>query len=364
MRHPLHALCPYFAMFPEQFVQRQLLAYSQPGDLVLDPFAGRGTTLFESILNNRRAIGTDINPVAACVSAAKIDAPKQYQILERIAALETEANRTKRTRRSPNQFFDICYHPNTLQDILFLRQKLDWRRDRIDQFIAALVLGALHGESHRSQLCLSNRMPRTISTKPAYSIRWWARHGYIAPSRRTFDVLRDATRMRYKLPPPKIRGKMKLSDARRCGKAYKQYHGQVALVVTSPPYIDVTDYAEDQWLRLWFLGGDPEPKSRINRDDRYSNEDDYWHFLTEVWSGCAPLLAKNSRIVVRIGGKVSAEELFEGVSDSLREGLQDCGLKIRERYRHSSVNQKRQTNVFRPGTSDDRAEHDFIFSVY
>jgi hypothetical protein len=351
-------------MFPEEFVQNHLLAYSRPGELILDPFAGRGTTLFESILNNRRAIGTDINPVAACISGAKVNAPILGQVLERIESLERQSKRQTRRRRSPSAFFDACYHQETLQEILFLREKLKWRKNKVDRFVAALVLGALHGESHRSQLCLSNRMPRTISTKPTYSIRWWAQHGYVAPLRRTFDVLRDVTRMRYKLPPPTIRGQMKLADARRCGRAYKKYHGQVSLVVTSPPYIDVTDYAEDQWLRLWFLGGAPEPKSRLNRDDRYSNEEDYWHFLTEVWAGCAPLLAKSSRIVIRIGGKTSAEELFEGVSDSLREGLQDCGLRIRERYRHSSVNQKRQTNAFRPGTSDDRTEHDFIFSVY
>jgi hypothetical protein len=363
MRHPLHALCPYFAMFPEEFVQNHLFAYSKPGDLVLDPFAGRGTTLFESILNNRRAIGIDINPVAACVSGAKVQAPSLHGVLDRVSSLELESKRHARNRRSPGSFFDACYHRDTLQDILLLRDKLRWRRSKIDRFIAAVVLGALHGESHRSKLYLSNRMPRTISTKPAYSIKWWSERGYVAPARRTFDVIRDIIRMRYKLPPPNIRGQMRLADARKCAQLYPQYSSQVSLVITSPPYIDVTDYSEDQWLRLWFLGGAPEPRARLNRDDRYTVDDDYWNFLTEVWAGCAPLLAKNSRIVIRIGGRTSADDLFEGVSDSLREGLSDCGLKVRERYRHSSVNRKRQTNVFRPGTSDDRNEHDFIFSV-
>jgi DNA modification methylase len=75
MKHPLHALCPYFAMFPADFVLDQLLAYSRPGDLVFDPFSGRGTTVLESLLNNRRVIALDINPVAACVSGAKADVP-------------------------------------------------------------------------------------------------------------------------------------------------------------------------------------------------------------------------------------------------------------------------------------------------
>ncbi|MDB6021688.1 MAG: methylase domain protein, partial [Pedosphaera sp.] len=32
----------------------------------------------------------------------------------------------------------------------------------------------------------------------------------------------------------------------------------VALVVTSPPFLDVVDYAGDNWLRCWFLGIDPK----------------------------------------------------------------------------------------------------------
>ena len=40
MRHPLHSICPYFAMFPESFVTKQLLAYTERGDIVFDPFSG------------------------------------------------------------------------------------------------------------------------------------------------------------------------------------------------------------------------------------------------------------------------------------------------------------------------------------
>jgi hypothetical protein len=49
-RHPFHSICPYFAMFPEQFVAEQLLKHTVMGDLVFDPFCGRGTTIFESLL--------------------------------------------------------------------------------------------------------------------------------------------------------------------------------------------------------------------------------------------------------------------------------------------------------------------------
>jgi hypothetical protein len=363
MRHPLHSLCPYFAMFPEDFVERHLLAYSRPGDLVLDPFAGRGTTLLTSLLNNRQAIGTDINPVAACVAGAKTNVPPLSEVLSRIAELRHQCQRSVKRGEPPTDFFRACYHLETLQEVIFLRTNLNWRRRRVDRFIAALVLSGLHGEAHKSELCMSNRMPRTISTKPNYSIRWWQEHGYIASRRKTFDILEKIALMRYKMPPPAIRGGMRLGDARKCGRLFPNSLGQVSLVITSPPYIDTTDYAEDQWLRLWFLGGPDKPIRGSHPDDRHTKAENYWAFLSESWAGIAPLLAKRCHVVVRIGGRLSPDELFTGLSRALREGIRPHGLQARTLYRQTSEIKTRQTDVFRPGTSPGRMEHDFVFSI-
>src|SRR5450631_3388263 len=92
-RHPFHSICPYFAMFPEAFVRRNVLAWSKRDDVILDPFSGRGTTVFESLLSGRKAIGCDIYPVAACLSRAKSDPPKLEEIWVRLAELETKGRR-------------------------------------------------------------------------------------------------------------------------------------------------------------------------------------------------------------------------------------------------------------------------------
>lgn len=363
MRHPFHSICPYFAMFPEHFVRDQLFAYSRPGDLVLDPFSGRGTTLFESVLNNRTSIGTDINPVAACISGAKVSPPKSKTVFSRLSNLESTFREVGDTLKSPSPFFDACFDRYTLRQILFLRSELKWRRSKVDRFIAAMMLGALHGESHRTELCLSNRMPRTISTKPDYSVRWWQSKGLVAPKRDAFAILRRLTTFRFSQAVPTTGGAVRLADARKCSDLFAKQLGKVRLMVTSPPYIDTTDYSEDQWLRLWFLGGEPFPQARLNKDDRYTNPDDYWDFLEEVWCGCSELMARKSTIVIRIGGKAAGEELFEGVSQTLREGLRGSGLKVREKYQYASLIRRRQTNVFRPGTSNDRHEFDFTFEI-
>jgi hypothetical protein len=360
-RHPLHSICPYFAMFPEGFVERHVLASTRPGDVVFDPFCGRGTTVFQSLLMNRQAAGMDINPVAACVAGSKADPPRLLEVLERIDELEQSFARRRKVRDAPNIFFSHCFHRLTLQQLLFLRERLDWTSDKVDRFVAALSLGALHGESHKSPLYLSNRMPRTISTKPEYSIRWWRERGLRPPIRDVFSVLRQLARFRFKTEPASIVGSIRMGDSRRAKSHFKKLTGAVNLIVTSPPYLDVTDYAEDQWLRLWFLGGAPVPTRRRFADDRLTSRENYWAFLAEVWGGISSLLAPQSRVVVRIGGRIPVGELATGLKCSLVRGMPDRHVKMAATPFTSEV-KGRQTNNFRPGAAAS-VEHDFVFSI-
>lgn len=358
-RHPLHSICPYFAMFPEDFVERHVLAHTKAGELVFDPFSGRGTTVFQSLLLNREAAGTDINPVAACISGAKADAPDLLSVLERIGHLEKNY-RAPDVGQMPH-FFSKCFHAATLPQVLYLRSGLRWSVDKVDRFIAAMALGALHGESHRSKNYFSNRMPRTISTKPEYSVRWWDAKGLLAPDRDVFLILRDLAKFRLDRDLPASRGSVILADARRASQVHPSLNGQVKLVVTSPPYVDMTDYAEDQWLRLWFLGGSDHPRPRSYADDRHTQKQAYWTFLTEVWSGLSDLLADRAVIVVRIGGKLELDEIAEGLIESIRAGMPTAKVSLQSDVSTSDL-KKRQVNAFRPGTKAG-VEHDFIFDV-
>jgi hypothetical protein len=358
--HPLHSICPYFAMFPPGFVERYVLAFTDPGDIVFDPFSGRGTTVFESLLLGRKAYGLDINPVAACVSSAKADPPVRDSLLRRIEALRVQFKELKPAAVPDTEFFRACFSQITLRQISFLRDQLDWTGSKVDRFIAAMALGCLHGESHKSANCFSNRMPRTISTKPDYSVRWWNEHGYVAPERDVFDILKGQVTFRLARGVPELVGEARLGDVRDATRMFRKLRGSVRLVVTSPPYLDTTDYGEDQWLRLWFLGGAERPKGRLFADARHASSDGYWAFLTAAWNGISGLLAPDCTIVIRIGGMSFApNELENGVLSSLREGL-GCGtLDVIQPLGVSEI-KNRQTNVFRPGTQGKRVEYDFV----
>jgi len=66
--HPEKTVHP--CQFPIEIPERLVLALSSPGDLVVDPFAGVGTTLVAAILHNRRAAGADV--VREYVSVARV----------------------------------------------------------------------------------------------------------------------------------------------------------------------------------------------------------------------------------------------------------------------------------------------------
>lgn len=141
--HPLHSICPYFAMFPPGFVERYVLAFTNPGDIVFDPFSGRGTTIFESLLLGRKAFGLDINPVAACVSAAKADPPVRATLMDRVEDLRAKCSDGGVIDVPTTDFFESCYAPGTLRQIVFLRNSLKWKTSKVDRFIAAMALGSV-----------------------------------------------------------------------------------------------------------------------------------------------------------------------------------------------------------------------------
>jgi hypothetical protein len=361
-RHRLHSICPYFAMFPESFVREQVNRYTRKGDYVFDPFSGRGTTLFESLLNGRHAAASDINPVAYCLTRAKSAPPTLRAVTLRIRRLarDFEQHDAEDSPRSLHPFFRRAFHYSTLRQLLFLRRRLRWRDDAVDGFIAAVVIGSLHGEMDRSPSYFSNQMPRTICLKPDYSLAYWKRHGLFPKKRDVFEMLLIKVDFRLRDGRAMLSGHVAETDARQAAERFPELTGAVRLVVTSPPYLDVTRFEEDQWLRLWFLGGPPSPTyGRVSTDDRHTSPERYWKFLSQVWRGLAPLLQQDAIVVMRIGTQtLPLERLQAGLLGSLRSAF-PAGKWLR-RPRLSKI-VGRQARAFNPTAAGCRFEADFVY---
>jgi hypothetical protein len=363
MRHRFHALCPYFAMFPETFVETWVDRLTKQKDVVLDPFCGRGTTPFQALLMGRRTVASDINPVAFCITKAKVNAPTAKAVRRRITDLEKrfEHQRWEPQRRRMAEFFHHAYTRSTLRQLLYLRKSLHWEESDTDCMIAALILGCLHGESQKSSSYLSNQMPRTISTKPAYSVRFWAEHDLHPPERDVFELLRQGVTFRYESEPPANRGVVIRTDMRELPRLLTAFDQPIGCVITSPPYLDVTNFEEDQWLRLWFLGGQPRPTyGLISKDDRHERPEHYWELISDMWRMLGQVLSSPADIVIRIGGKN-----FE--PEEMGKRLQATSVFSRRKAKlvqsQTSEMRRKQTDSFRPGSKGCLIEADFHFRL-
>jgi len=350
-------------MFPEGFVETWLERLTSPGDYVLDPFCGRGTTPFQALLMGRNAIASDINPVAYCVTQAKTNSPPVAAVRRRLTILERgfrAADWEKICTQLP-PFFRTAYSLPTLRQIVYLRSRLRWRLSRVDCFIAALTLGALHGESSISPSYLSNQMPRTISTKPAYSVKWWTERGLRPPRRDAFEVLRNQVAYRYKSEPPEGRATVLQLDMRELPRAARMPRKGVGCVVTSPPYLDVTSFEEDQWLRLWFLGGPPHPTYRqVSRDDRHERPAEYWGMVADMWRVLGLILAPRADVVIRLGARGSSPEQLVA---ALTAASMVSKRRVRLVSQEVSEIKNRQTDAFRPGSKGCTLEVDCHFRM-
>src|SRR5215218_3993838 len=134
--HAFHPMCSYLASFPAALAHAFIARYSRPGDVVLDPFSGRGTTPLQAVAEGRIGVGNDLNPFAHLLTAAKVDPPTVAQARTRATALRLAwgatnsrwreladaiqaAPATGGPERVPEEVA-IAFHARTFAQVLFL----------------------------------------------------------------------------------------------------------------------------------------------------------------------------------------------------------------------------------------------------
>ena len=80
--HSLHEIS-YRACFKPQLPRFFIERLTRPGDVVYDPFMGRGTTLVESALLGRRPYGCDVNPLSAVLCTPRLQPPSLAAVQRR-----------------------------------------------------------------------------------------------------------------------------------------------------------------------------------------------------------------------------------------------------------------------------------------
>ena len=293
-------LGPYYAMFPMTFAESVIQRFTCTGGFVLDPFAGRGTSIYAAGRHGRRAVGVEINPVGWLYSNCKLRPAPEWEVLFRLTDIFNLSLRVSDDElRILPSFFKWCFGRKVLRFLVAARRELDWSSRKVDATLMAFILQDLHGNRGRA---LSNQMRQAKSMAPDYSVRWWKTRKMRPPNLDPREHIAKKILWRYKFGTPYFQNcRVLLGDsARRLGQL-ELLASKVDLLLTSPPYIGVTDYYYDQWLRIWMLDGPHSPlhlKTGTCKGD-FDNQPHYRQMLLDVFASAAPLLKRGATVYVR-----------------------------------------------------------------
>ena len=242
---------------PNYFLERLSAEY----DVVYDPFSGRGTTPIEAALLGRRVIANDINPLSAILTRPRLEVPDLADIQRRLHGIRIRASAGADIELS------MFYNRRTESELVTLRDYLNRRRenreeDAVDRWIRMVATNRLTG--HSPGFFSVYTLPPNQAVAPEDQLRINRKLGQKPPYRDTRAlILRKSVQ---------LQGQLAAADRQRLRQAATNAiflntdaaatralpAGGLQLTVTSPPFLDVVQYARDNWLRCWFNALDAE----------------------------------------------------------------------------------------------------------
>lgn len=295
--HSLHEIS-YRACFKPQLPRFFIERLTDPGDRVLDPFSGRGTTGLEAALLGRIPVAGDANPLAEILLRARLNPPRMESVKDRLAALPLE---------DPGSDFNeellVFYHSKTLLALENLRKHLapPGSGNAVDDWIRLVATNRLTG--HSPGFFSVYTLPPNQATSVVAQRRINAKRGQSPPERdvrtiilkKSRNLLSDLTDCDF------VRLAVAASNAvLRTGFAHDApdlKSGTVQLVVTSPPFLDVVDYRGDNWLRCWFnqIDAGTLPVWNVRKESAWQER------MTQVFRELRRVLVRDGSVAFEVG---------------------------------------------------------------
>lgn len=245
----------YRACFKPQLPHYFISRFSEPGDLIYDPFAGRGTTLIEAASMGRRVVMNDVNPLSTYFTRPRLELPTLEDIAKRLESIP------RVTRRIPAIDLSMFYETKTLTEILALQEylervKRDGSEDAVDRWIRMAATNRLTGHSPGFFSVYSMPPNQAVSAARQKKINeqrnqvpeYRDTHALIIRKSKQLQGRLTVEQMEHLRAASKTAAFFDVDAAQTSGIAAET----VQLTVTSPPFLDIVQYSDDNWLRGWF----------------------------------------------------------------------------------------------------------------
>ena len=274
---PVHRWVPWIAGFSSDFVAGALVKYLSSPGIVLDPFAGVGTTLVEAVLHGHSAVGFEINPYAALASEVKAQAHRMD-----VAALRDEATRFQKFYRAA---VSSDYVPHSSYPKGFKTRSAFYSRRVLHKVLIIWDFIETVQDAHLRdlfRLAFGSTMVRysNYSYEPSLGRRASAGKGEIedfpvgeAILAKLGEMADDIAWFQGALPADTAPDVQVICDSFFQSGDYLAA-ASVDLVITSPPYLNNYHYIRNTRPQLYWLGYARHPKEL--KDLEHSNFGKYW----------------------------------------------------------------------------------------
>lgn len=330
--NPLHEIS-YRACFKAELPRFFISLLTKEKDVVYDPFAGRGTTIIEAALLNRNIIANDINPLSTILSKPRLSIPSSGDVKDRLDRIKF------RTGLKANIDLSMFYHKDTESEIVSLRNYLIRKKkkgdeDFIDEWIRMIATNRLTG--HSKNFFSVYTLPPNQAVTPERQKRInKQRHQKPVYKDVKFIILKKTSDLTSQLSEELI------SRLKKIGKKAKFYNedarnnssikdNSIHLTVTSPPFLDIVNYTEDNWLRCWFNNIDAnEVAQKITITKKI---DDWEKVMLEVFKELYRITKRGGFVAFEVGevrrGKIKLDEHIAPLG--IKAGFECIGIVINQ----------------------------------
>ena len=308
--HSLHEIS-YRACFKPQLPRFFIEKLSQEGDSVYDPFLGRGTTIIEAALLSRQVIGNDINPLSKILSEPRLTPPDLSELSKYLDNIKM--NYELKADIDLSMFF----HPKTESEIVSLKQYFINKNNNLnslDKWIQMVATNRLTG--HSKGFFSVYTMPPNQAVLPQRQIKINKQRNQSPEYRnvvklilkKTKSLIRNLTETDQLNLSRSNKNALFLNDDARDTKIIED--NSVQLTITSPPFLDVVQYAQDNWLRCWFNNIDA---NEIEKNTTMSKKIEDWETVMQsVFDELYRITKKDGFVAFEVGevrnGKIKLDE--------------------------------------------------------
>jgi DNA methylase len=295
----VHRLHPYLGKFIPQLVEVLLSRYFRPGQRVLDPFAGSGTTLVQALESGLDATGIDVAAFNCLLMNVKTRAYNPFVLEQELRAAHARIGAPTAERASG--YLRRWFAPQAARELLAFR---------------GLVGEYEHGDVLRVVLARAARSARRTThfdldfpRRPQLEPYWCHKH------RRQCRPVETAAQFlrRYTLDTLARLKEFARVRARGCDAAV--VHGDVRQenlsgrfdgVLTSPPYPGLIDYHEQHRYAYELLGLDDRRERELGAAARGTSRaaiEDYIRGISEALRRCAASLAPGAPVIIVVNDR-------------------------------------------------------------